>query len=105
MGVSAVPGPSAELGQGSKEHSNLRTTVTFQLSGQAQDVPEMELELELPLIVEVPFSFLEVSQKCEGLSSTYRGKTPLSQKIPTSFLGWRDMCPSCHMYPGFGIPC
>ena len=56
MGVSAVPGPSAELGQGSKEHSNLRTTVTFQLSGQAQDVPEMELELELPLIVEVPFS-------------------------------------------------
>lgn len=61
MGVSTVPGPSAELGQGSKEHSNLRTTVTFQLSGQAQDVPEMELELELPLIVEV---FLFLSWRC-----------------------------------------
>ena len=83
-GVSTVTGQSAELGQGSKVASNLRTTVTFQLSGQAQDVPEMELELELPLVVEVPFSFLEVSQKCEGLSSPQRGKTPLSQKIPTS---------------------
>lgn len=26
--------------------------MTFQLSGHAQDVPEMELELELPLVVE-----------------------------------------------------
>lgn len=83
-GVSTVTGQSAELGQGSKVASNLRTTVTFQLSGQAQDIPEVELELELPLVLEVPFSFLEVPQKCEGLSSPQRGKTPLSQKIPTS---------------------
>lgn len=82
-GVSTVTGQSAELGQGSKVASNLRTTVTFQLSGQAQDIPEVELELELPLVLEVPFSSWRC-QKCEGLSSPQRGKTPLSQKIPTS---------------------